>query len=147
MHALYYHRHWSFGLYFEAKVAAGLAEFLQRFDRERDGFWLAMHGTAIVGSIAIDGLQAETEGAHLRWFILEPGLQGRGIGRSLLAVALEHCRRQRFSRVYLWTFAGLDAARHLYESAGFRLCRELEGRQWGVAVREQMFELILPPGS
>ena len=92
-------------------------------------------------------MHAETEGAHLRWFILDSGCQGQGIGRRLLTEALRHCRRQGFRRVYLWTFAGLDAARHLYESAGFRLCRELEGRQWGVVVQEQMFELTLPPSD
>jgi hypothetical protein len=32
MHAAYYHRTWGFGLFFEAKVATELAEFLGRFD-------------------------------------------------------------------------------------------------------------------
>ncbi|MFP3710951.1 MarR family transcriptional regulator, partial [Paraburkholderia sp. SIMBA_009] len=40
---------------------------------------------------------------------------------------------------YLWTFKGLDAARHLYESAGFVLTQEAEGTQWGGAVVEQRF--------
>lgn len=66
LHADYYHRHWSFGLFFEAKVARDLAEFLTRLDPARDGLWLALDGEEIVGSIAIDGHDADAVGAHLR---------------------------------------------------------------------------------
>jgi hypothetical protein len=37
LHNTYYHDHWRFGVYFEAKVAAELSEFLTRFDEKRDG--------------------------------------------------------------------------------------------------------------
>lgn len=37
----YYHAHWGFGLFFEAKVVTGLAAFLKRYDESRDGFWTA----------------------------------------------------------------------------------------------------------
>jgi hypothetical protein len=43
--------------------------------------------------------------------------------------------------MYLWTFAGLDAARHLYEKFGFRLAQEQIGEQWGAKVNEQKFVL------
>ena len=46
----------------------------------------------------------------------------------------------------LWTFAGLDAARRLYERAGFRLAEERRGTQWGIEVTEQRFELCLADG-
>jgi len=46
---------------------------------------------------------------------------------------------ERFSETYLWTFKGLDAARHLYESLGFQLTEESEGTQWGTTVVEQRF--------
>jgi hypothetical protein len=42
--------------------------------------------------------------------------------------------------VYLNTFAGLDAARALYERAGFHLVDEIEGESWGRTMREQRFE-------
>lgn len=143
LHATYYHKHWGFGLFFESKVAIELSEFLRRFNEARDGFWIASIEEKIVGAIAIDGANQDSQGAHLRWFIVEPEKQGRGVGEILLKEAVEFCRDKKVSRVYLWTFAGLDSARHLYEKFGFRMCEEFEGNQWGRTVTEQKFELIL----
>jgi GNAT superfamily N-acetyltransferase len=140
MHAEYYHRHWGFGLFFEAKVAKELAEFLVRFEKGRDGFWTLLKGDQVAGSIAIDGLKAVTEGAHLRWFIVSPELMGSGCGRRLMKEAVTFCDLLSYRRTGLWTFEGLSAARHLYESFGFRLLSQKEGRQWGSRVIEQHFE-------
>ena len=145
MHAAYYHRHWGFGLFFEVKVATELAEFLARFDGERDGFWTILSGDRVMGSIAIDGLNAATEGAHLRWFIVSPEITGSGWGRRLMAEAVAFCDRQAYHRIFLWTFSGLDVARHLYEALGFHLVSEAEGRRWGARVVEQWFERDHPP--
>jgi len=143
LHGRYYYKHWDFDLFFESKVATELSEFLCRFDEGRDGFWVASHGEKIVGSIAIDGINHDSQGAHLRWFIVAPENQGQGIGNTLIKEAIEFCRRKKFKRIYLWTFAGLDPARYLYEKWGFRICEQHEGNQWGKTVKEQMFELIL----
>jgi GNAT superfamily N-acetyltransferase len=140
MHAAYYHRHWGFGLFFEAKVATELAEFLSRVDEERDGFWTVRSGNRVEGSIAIDGMKAETEGAHLRWFIVSPEIQGSGWGRRLMSEAVAFCDRRACRRIFLWTFAGLDTARYLYEVFGFHLVSEAEGKRWGARVVEQRFE-------
>ena len=140
LHGTYYARQWNFGLFFEAKVATELAAFLQRFDTVRDGFWTAQIDGQIEGGIAIDAQRADQEGAHLRWFILSDALRGRGAGRALLERAMQLCRQRRYAKVYLWTFAGLDAARHLYESVGFRMLRQQSGEQWGTRVAEQYFE-------
>ena len=52
-------------------------------------------------------------------------------------------RKKSFRKVYLWTFEGLDAARHLYEKSGFCLVEQREGMEWGIKVLEQKFELQL----
>lgn len=142
LHGTYYHEHWNFGLFFEAKAAAELAEFLSRFDEAHDGLWLAVDGGSIGGAVAIDGSKAETKGARLRWFILAPEYQGQGIGHQLMHEAMHFCERAHFKRVYLTTFAGLDAARHLYEKWGFSLCEEGEDSHWGMTVVEQTFERL-----
>jgi GNAT superfamily N-acetyltransferase len=141
LHAAYYSKHWDFGLYFEAKVATELAQFLLGFDPQRDGFWTACTDNRVEGSIAIDGAKAEADGAHLRWFILSEVLRGRGFGNRLLSEALEFCQSRKYTRVFLWTFKGLDAARHLYEKCGFCLEAEAEANQWGKPVVEQRFVL------
>ena len=95
------------------------------------------------GSIAIDGIDADGKGAHLRYFIVSDVLRGTGIGNRLINRAIEFCHARRYRCVYLWTFEGLDAARHLYEKLGFVLAEQFQGTQWGKAVNEQRFELAL----
>jgi GNAT superfamily N-acetyltransferase len=143
LHGAYYASHWGFGAFFEARMARELAEFVDRFDPKRDGLWMAVFAGRIEGSIAIEGSHAGDGEAHLRWFILDPGLHGQGAGRLLLDKAVGFCRRCGHRRVTLWTFSGLDAARRLYELAGFRLLAERRGAQWGIEVTEQRFGLDL----
>ncbi|MBN1932966.1 MAG: GNAT family N-acetyltransferase [Desulfobacterales bacterium] len=143
LHAAYYSNHWNFGLFFERKVATELSEFLGRFNANRDGFWIANFAGNIIGSITIDGICSETKGAHLRWFIVSQEHQGLGTGKLLLKKGIEFSKKCDFKRIYLWTFSGLNVARHLYEKYGFKLCKEQINNQWGVTVKEQMFELIL----
>jgi len=143
LHGAYYHKHWGFGLFFEAKVATELAEFLKRYDESRDGFWTALADGRVEGCIAIDGLHAESEGAHLRWFIMSDDLRGRGTGSRLINRAIGFCRNYEYKKIYLWTFEGLHTARHLYEKSGFRLVAEHKGAQWGMEVIEQRFECCL----
>ncbi len=145
LHGLYYAKHWNFGAYFEGKVAIELADLMNRYDPTRDGLWTAWDGDVMVGSIAIDGQDADGEGARLRWFIIDERYQGQGLGRRLLDAALGFCRACGFRRVYLTTFAGLDTARALYERNGFRLREQEAGSHWGTGTVEQKFELMMPP--
>ncbi len=140
LHGAYYHRHWGFGLFFEAKVATELSAFLTRYDEDRDGFWTVLADGRVEGSIAIDGLHAAGAGVHLRWFIVSDALRGRGAGNRLMNAAMGFCRDKGYPKAFLWTFEGLGAARHLYEKAGFALVEERRGAQWGIEVREQRFE-------
>ena len=141
LHGTYYHDHWRFGVYFEAKVATELSEFLSRFKKNRDGIWFATMNGRAEGSIIIDGFHAREEGAHLRWFIISDALRGKGAGRKLINAAIDFCKRKGYKMIYLWTFEGLNAARYLYEDVGFKLIKQQSGIQWGTAVNEQYFEL------
>ncbi len=141
LHATYYNEHWGFDLNFEYQVATELSEFLIRFNEASDGFWLAILDGKIVGSVAIDSSSGSTEGARLRWFIVAPECQGHGVGQALMREAINFCKKANLSRVCLWTFCGLDAARYLYEKYGFTLCKEHKDNQWGNTVTHQMFKL------
>lgn len=141
LHGKYYKEHWNFGFYFESRVAREFAEFLERYDEIRDSIWLVTLNGTVEGSIVIDGLHAETAGAHLRWFIVSDALRGTGMGNKLLNTAIEYCRQNEYTSVYLHSFEGLDAAKHLYEKSGFQLIEQHMGRQWGTEVNEQKFLL------
>lgn len=141
--AVYYHEHWGFDITFETQVGRELSLFMTDFVPDRDGFWTAFCRGRFAGSISIDGSLGSTEGARLRWFIIEPEFQGRGIGRELIGAAIQFCRKAGHKKVFLWTFRGLEAARKLYEEAGFQLTEESELDQWGSRISEQKFELEL----
>ena len=145
-HARHYAQAWSFGMKFEVKVAADLAGFLLNMNRDRDLLLVAKRtDERFLGSIAIDGVDHGDRGAHLRWFIVAPEAQRTGLGKQLLDRALGFCRERDYRRIYLYTFAGLDSARRLYEQAGFKLGEEQDANTWGRPMREQRFDLELPP--
>ncbi|MDL2269477.1 GNAT family N-acetyltransferase [Desulfosarcina sp. OttesenSCG-928-A07] len=140
LHGTYYAAHWNFGAFFEAKVATEFSAFIRDYQPDRDGLWLTVAGGRVEGGIVIDGARAADEGAHLRWFIASDPLRGKGTGKQLLQKAMKFCQEKGFPSVYLWTFEGLHAARHLYESVGFEMTCQRRGVQWGTCVNEQRFE-------
>jgi GNAT superfamily N-acetyltransferase len=139
-HATYYHENWGFDVSFEAQVGRELSEFMAELKGSKDGFWVATVRGRFAGSIAIDGRRAQREGARLRWFIVLPEFQGVGIGKALITRAVEFCKTRGYTRIYLWSFRGLDVARRLYERYGFRLSQERDVFQWGKNIAEQKFE-------
>ncbi len=140
-HGRYYGREWRLGPVFEAKVAQGLGELVARLDPARDLLLAAMDGDTTLGAIAVDGSgpDAAAQGARIRYFILSDVARGRGVGRLLLAETMRFIAGAGFERAWLTTFAGLDAARHLYETHGFRLVHEEVDTSWGSALTEQRF--------
>ncbi|MDW5498259.1 helix-turn-helix domain-containing GNAT family N-acetyltransferase [Pseudomonas lundensis] len=139
MHMQYYSRTVGFGAFFEATVGAALADLAGRLSHPRNQTWSALSGGRIVGSVSIDGETLGEHRAHLRAFIIDDSLRGSGVGRQLLNRAVSFCDQQGFDETHLWTFKGLDAARHLYESVGFELAEEQPGTQWGQLMIEQLF--------
>lgn len=135
-HGSYYGNTWGLSLAFEAEVARELADFVEAYRPDRDLMLLALRGDRMVGSVAIAGRDWPDQ-ARLRWFIVDPAEMGGGIGGRLLDGALEFCQDKGFAAVSLWTFAGLDAARRLYDQAGFRLTEEECFDGWGRPVVRQ----------
>lgn len=144
MHMQYYSRTVGFGAFFESTVGAALADLAGRLSHPLNETWSALSGGRIVGSVSIDGESLGDNRAHLRAFIIDDSLRGSGVGRKLLNRAVAFCDERGFRETHLWTFKGLDAARHLYESVGFFLAEEQQGEQWGQPMTEQLF--IRPQG-
>lgn len=140
LHARYYSQHHGFGAPFETLVATELAEFVSAHDPERDLLLSAVDGEALMGAIVIDHtVSAAGEGAKLRWFVVSDAARGRGLGRALMERAMAFCDANAYAPVTLSTFAGLDAARHLYEAFGFKLMKEATIDRWHGGVGEQIF--------
>ncbi len=145
-HGVSYDRDWALGRLFEAKVAEGLGELAGRADPDADLLLSARAGDAILGAIAVDatGRHAATDGPRIRYFILAEAARGRGVGRRLLAEAMAFIAGTGADRAWLTTFAGLEAARHLYETFGFRLTHEALDTTWGTPLTEQRFDWRKP---
>jgi len=148
MHGDHYARAWGLDVRFEAEVAREMGEFMARFDAGRDGFWLALEDGRIVGSITLDASREAERQGRIRWFIVDDAVQGRGVGRRLLDEALGFARARGLRGLYLWTFAGLEAARRLYERRGFTLAEERFERDWSRdGVTHQRLVLALDPAG
>ncbi|MBV9048206.1 MAG: GNAT family N-acetyltransferase [Solirubrobacterales bacterium] len=127
---------------FSASVARGIEQAIARGWPDTAGaVWLIEGDGQLSGCI---GLTEERAGAgRIRWFVLSPGLRGRGIGRSLLGDALATARAAGMRTLELETFSRLTAAAHLYRDAGFRVESSHQTEQWGPAIVLQRYALEL----
>jgi ribosomal protein S18 acetylase RimI-like enzyme len=141
LHGRLYAREHGWDHTFEAMVAQGLAAFALAPAAADSRLWIAARDGEVAGCIAIVG-QGDGS-AQLRWFLLDAACRGAGIGRRLMDEALAFCRARGFRSVFLWTVKGLEAAAHLYLSAGFRVTEEQTHLRWGSTVTEQRYDLPL----
>jgi len=125
---------------FEAYIAENLGRFA-REDNPRSRIWITDDDQEIIGTIAV--VDAGDAVAQLRWFAVHPRAAGKGIGKALLAEALEFCRQQRYREVFLWTVKGLEIARAMYDKSGFRVVEENTHKAWGKILTEQKMTLHL----
>jgi GNAT superfamily N-acetyltransferase len=121
---------------FEPEHAAGFAalvvDTLREFgfepdaelDRDLDdpagtyaALWIATAAGVVVGSIALRDLGDDSY--ELKRMYLHSSWRGRGVGKRLLATALEWARANSARVVRLDTTERMFAARGLYESVGF----------------------------
>lgn len=140
LHGILYAREYGFDETFEAYVAGPMADFVRsRTARER--LWIAEYAGRIVGSVAI--VSASSDLAQLRWFLVDPAVRGRGLGRSLLSEAVKFASAQGYGSIFLWTIAQLTTAARLYSAMGFAKVESHSAQQWGVTVMEERYVLTL----
>lgn len=78
-------------------------------------------GGRVVGGGGVARLAGGDEATcELRKMYFYPEVRGRGVGRELLARCLDAARARGYTRCYLETLTGMDAAQRLYASFGFR---------------------------
>ncbi|MCG8459892.1 MAG: helix-turn-helix domain-containing GNAT family N-acetyltransferase [Holophagales bacterium] len=144
-HGELYRRHYEFDHRFEALVARIVLLFAEESDPARDRLWIAEADGERLGSIM--HVHEEGDISRLRAFLVEPRARGMGVGSDLLETCLDFSRRKGYRRMVLSTVSALDAARRLYERAGFVLTHEHDHADWSVPVTEQVWELDLRAGA
>jgi GNAT superfamily N-acetyltransferase len=131
-HGRVYSREYGLDSSFEALVASSVASAaLRGFPGPRDAIWIVELDGELAGSLA---LTDEGDGeARLRWFLLDAGLRGRGLGRRLVGELVARAEELGYARVTLETFGDLEAAARLYLEHGFELLSTETGPRWGRA--------------
>jgi len=118
-HAVLYGREYGW-IGFEQLVARICADFLDRFDPQRERCWIAERDGVRLGCIFLIGDEAQGS-ARIRLLLLEPEARGLGLGRRLVEAAVEFARQAGYRDVVLWTHQVLTAARATYAKLGFVL--------------------------
>ena len=84
----------------------------------RGGLWLAVHGNAGIGCVALRPLSPDT--AEVKRMFVDEAWRGRGVGRALMETVVAAARERGYAMLRLGTLADMTAAQALYESLGFR---------------------------
>ena len=127
---------------YEALVARILADFVDKFDAQREAAWVAERAGAIVGSVfLVQGPDLAT--GKLRLLYVEPAARRLGIGAALVEACIAKAREVGYSTLILWTNDVLVSARRIYEAAGFKLVEQEPHVSFGKSLVGQTWTLDL----
>ena len=152
-HGALYADEYGWDLRFEALVARIAADFIDRFDAQREACWIAErigeHAGVPLGSVFLvqardEATQAPVDGtAQLRMLLIEPSARGLGLGKRLVDECTRFARQAGYRKIMLWTNANLLAARGIYAKAGYVLTHTESHHSFGHDLVGEIWELEL----
>lgn len=141
-HEVLYQKEYGFTEEFTDYVSIYVNKFIEDHDQERENILIAECNGKNVGVIAV--VKESDTTAQLRWFLIEPEMRGRGLGKQMVDMALDFCREKEYKHVFLLTLSILKPARHIYSERGFTLTDTKENNEWAdYTVEEERWDLEL----
>lgn len=141
-HAVLYQKEYGFTEDFTKYVSIYVNKFIEDHDKERENIWIAECNGKNVGVIAV--VKESDTTAQLRWFLIEPEMRGKGLGKQMVDMALDFCREKGYKHVFLLTLSMLKPARHIYSEHGFTLTDTKINDEWATyPIEEERWDLEL----
>ncbi|MGH1446318.1 MAG: bifunctional helix-turn-helix transcriptional regulator/GNAT family N-acetyltransferase [Cognatishimia sp.] len=140
-HGRLYAQDEGYDLRFEALVARILADYVDVPHAQNRAFIAVDTNGQRLGCTFV--VHDDDDTMRLRLVLLEPVARGRGLGKRLLAMALEHAKANNYKKMVLWTHESHQAAIALYKKAGFSLVSSEAAEAFGKQVVDQVWEKSL----
>lgn len=140
-HGLLYNQEYGWDESFEALVAQICADFINKYDPQKERCWIAEMQGERVGSVFC--VQESEQVAKLRLLLVTPQARGLGLGSRLVQECIRFAKRSGYQKLTLWTNDVLLSARHIYEKIGFRLVKEEPHHSFGHDLVGQNWDLTL----
>jgi DNA-binding MarR family transcriptional regulator/GNAT superfamily N-acetyltransferase len=126
---------------YEALAAEIVAQFIKNYDPRRERAWVAEKDGERVGAVFV--ARGSDQVVRLRLLHVEQQARGLGIGKRLVEECIRFARQAGYQKMTLWTQSILQAARHIYKTAGFQVVNEEKHRSFGKDLTAETWELDL----